>query len=151
MLYANGFKITLHFVHDRLLQEDPFAAFKAVFEKFATAEQVTGAAPLGDTDEDEADQVSCMAAWRGTLHAWYMHSHGELVLAELVLGADAGAMTVSAALHPPACAACCPQGGREERAMEVDKAGTSEDASDDGTCMQLSTHVFRKLAAMQLM
>lgn len=37
-------------------QEDPFAEFKKVFEKFASAEQVTGLAPLDDED-DQADQV----------------------------------------------------------------------------------------------
>uniref|UniRef100_A0A7S0RWY4 PSP proline-rich domain-containing protein n=1 Tax=Chlamydomonas leiostraca TaxID=1034604 RepID=A0A7S0RWY4_9CHLO len=36
-------------------KEDPFAEFKKVFEKFASAEQVTGAAPLDDEDE-QADQ-----------------------------------------------------------------------------------------------
>lgn len=38
-------------------QEDPFAEFKKVFEKFASAEQVTGAAPLGDDEDEERGKV----------------------------------------------------------------------------------------------
>lgn len=37
---------------------DPYADFKRIFDKFATAEQVTGAAPLeSDEDAEPGDEV----------------------------------------------------------------------------------------------
>jgi hypothetical protein len=101
------------------MQEDPFTEFKKVFEKFATAEQVTGAAPLGDEEEGEGVQVRLRL---GSPPGCGNQAHAHGALACCVHGQP---RSVHAALQT-----------KQERVKEEATAAASDDEDDGEGTMQ---------------